>query len=213
MYRLNYYLNHDNKSMKLIFETESYNKYFYIFNILNKCSRFYKVNNAFNFHYKIYVPNYSFLLSNLDLPLEILNEIESYCASHYEIRNKEISNFYDFNSTNYFLNYNNYDSCYILYENEKNIFLMKEKCFSLFVPEKYIFRNIAKFKLTNLNIFELFALNLYLNVKEVVILVLLNIFHFILISFYTFATSYSITLFRIISFTLFILYILDFFIN
>ena len=164
------------------------------------------------FYYNIYVPNYSFLLDNLNLPLEVISEIKSYCTSNYEYRSKTITNYYELCSSEYFINYHNYAGYYILHKLSDDTYSMQMKCTNFRLSP--VFKEIAKFKFVNLNFFELSLYNLFITLKNILFLLLLNSIHFLLLTLYTlFDKSFGITLIRTIAIILLAFYIADFHIN
>ena len=77
-----------------------------------------------------------------------------------------------------------------------------------------VFKEIAKFKFVNLNFFELSLYNLFITLKNILFLLLLNSIHFLLLTLYTlFDKSFGITLIRTIAIILLAFYIADFHIN
>ena len=212
MYKLNYFIILDNKSKKLIFKTKDYTSYIRVKEILKKYPIVCKNDNQLKLYHHVYVPNYSFLLDNyLYLPLEIISEIRSYCTSNYEYRSKIISSYYDLCYPDYFSNYYYYDGYYIIYKLSDNTYSMQMKCTNIqFNP---LFKEIARFKINNLNLLELSIFNLWIVLRNFIFLMLLNSAYFLLINLYTLDISFNITFTRAIVIILVFFYLADFHIN
>ena len=210
MYKLNYYVILNNKSKKLIFETKDYTGYIHVKDILKEYPILDEKNRLLKFYFRIYVPNYSFLLDNLYLPLEIISEIKSYCTSNYEYRSKTITNYYELCPSEYFINY--YAGYYILHKLSEDTYSMQMKCTNFRLNP--VFKEIAKFQFVNLNFFELSIYNLFITLKNILFLLILNSIHFLLLTLYTlFEKNFTITLIRTIAIILLAFYIADFHTN
>ena len=88
---------------------------------------------------------------------------------------------------------------------------MQMKCTNIqFNP---LFKEIARFKINNLNLLELSIFNLWIVLRNFIFLMLLNSAHFLLINLYTLDISFNITFTRAIVIILVFFYLADFHIN
>lgn len=155
MYEFESNIYFNKMSKKLTYKTNTFMKYIFVKKIFNALLYFKRVNNGKIFvEEKIFVPNYSFLLDKVNFPLDIINEIKSYCSHSYKINNKFVNVYYIL-----FFNYDYPDNRYILVNSEDNKFLLcqLEKTTNRY----YFYKVIHKVKIENLNLFELMLENLF----------------------------------------------------
>ena len=202
MYEFKSYIYFNKMSKKITYKTGTFMNYVFVKKIFNALSYCKRVNSHNIFvEEKVFVPNYSFLLDNIlldktDFPLDIINEIKSYCSHSYEINSKYVSVYYSL-----LFNYDYPDWRYIIINSKDNKFLLCQLEKSTGI--NYFYKVILKVKIENLNLLELFLVNLFNYFSYFVMIQIINLIYYICYIFY----KNKLSFFSYITYLLFFIYL------